>query len=989
MDDEDENARDSPSRHQLLIGLKKTVQGLLASHSTNVWSTYGGLTRACHHVQQILQHGFRTSVGFDDETDFWPFVQGLKWLSPVLSPSIERVNRMSQTLEADSKSRTWVQESLVEHNLSMQLRILVANKQHLQKHYHENALLCCPDYFKAVCICLQAVEQNKVALLADLDPSLLSGRRRASAVSNKTSETQPIKMRHRRSSQGEMLSIPPPFASPKRESPLSTCEDHAVPSDMVVSVSPEDTRNSAKSALKTVLKMSGSESPIDAQQDFNFYDSVHNDPLLNIEFQSGKTPKETKDRKASTSSSGSQRTSSIKSSEKDLLRRSQSSGQISGQPASNSESRTAQVLDSIFNDEEEIPSDNDKNKDSKALEISVGPESYSVRDDSIKNESLSKKGHKRSRSDVVFSVSTRNLKNSGQDSIDGQSTMPRTKQMDSTFHRNMSENIINDQNSFQHESLPSPRDSYFPRPVQGQSLIHYLSSQDFNTCANIDKENAHFSISEALIAAIEQMKWNHIISPPEKGYDQEECESDEEIQQLKQRIRLRRRERLKEKARGFPAFSDGKTDTATSSQSTSLSLHSSSEDSLALYTDSSDSSEDIDDQGIELTMTEGDENKSSLALIKSSGLSLSMASLYSDADIQKSNISAERHSSGADNGSSYLSAESVAISLLKKFSEKQLPKASDLDWLVSEQDAPQALLPLPTSKPISPDDGEHADMFRSTAQTRIRGNLEWAPPRAQIIFSIHPVPKRKIVLAKQNNRCAGCGMKVEPGYVKRFRYCEYLGKFFCQCCHSNSTMLIPGRILRKWDFRKFAVSNFARDLLVKIHSEPLFNIVDINPTLYRRVRQMESLREYRSQLIHLKTFLRICKHSGSLLKEVDKLPHHWVNEVHLYSLNDLEMIRSGQILNQVKNLVSTAINHVDDCAFCQGLGFICELCRDQRDVIFPFQLQTVTQCPDCHSCYHKSCFIPEKCPKCARIEARKIRLAEEKEKGELEEFDDG
>ena len=34
-------------------------------------------------------------------------------------------------------------------------------------------------------------------------------------------------------------------------------------------------------------------------------------------------------------------------------------------------------------------------------------------------------------------------------------------------------------------------------------------------------------------------------------------------------------------------------------------------------------------------------------------------------------------------------AESVAISLLKKFSEKQIPKASDLKWLVSETDAPQ------------------------------------------------------------------------------------------------------------------------------------------------------------------------------------------------------------------------------------------------------------------------------------------------------------
>ena len=39
----------------------------------------------------------------------------------------------------------------------------------------------------------------------------------------------------------------------------------------------------------------------------------------------------------------------------------------------------------------------------------------------------------------------------------------------------------------------------------------------------------------------------------------------------------------------------------------------------------------------------------------------------------------------------FSSAESVAISLIKKFSEKHLPKASDLDWLVSEQDAPQAV----------------------------------------------------------------------------------------------------------------------------------------------------------------------------------------------------------------------------------------------------------------------------------------------------------
>ena len=61
------------------------------------------------------------------------------------------------------------------------------------------------------------------------------------------------------------------------------------------------------------------------------------------------------------------------------------------------------------------------------------------------------------------------------------------------------------------------------------------------------KENAHFSISEALIAAIEQMKWNHIIAPTDiHREEREEEESDEEIKELRQRIRIRKREKLKE-----------------------------------------------------------------------------------------------------------------------------------------------------------------------------------------------------------------------------------------------------------------------------------------------------------------------------------------------------------------------------------------------------------------------------------------------------------
>lgn len=40
---------------------------------------------------------------------------------------------------------------------------------------------------------------------------------------------------------------------------------------------------------------------------------------------------------------------------------------------------------------------------------------------------------------------------------------------------------------------------------------------------------------------------------------------------------------------------------------------------------------------------------------------------------------------------SNFSAEAIALSLLSQFSEKRLPKASELDWLVSEKDVPQAV----------------------------------------------------------------------------------------------------------------------------------------------------------------------------------------------------------------------------------------------------------------------------------------------------------
>nr|KAF6476024.1 rubicon autophagy regulator [Rousettus aegyptiacus] len=481
----------------------------------------------------------------------------------------------------------------------------------------------------------------------------------------------------------------------------------------------------------------------------------------------------------------------------------------------------------------------------------------------------------------------------------------------------------------------------FRRPSEGQSLISYLSEQDFGSCADLEKENAHFSISESLIAAIELMKCNMMSQCLEEEEEEGE-DSDREIQELKQKIRLRRQQiRTKNMLPVYQETEHG------SFRVTSSSSQFSSRDS-AQFSDSG-SADEVDEVEIQ------------------------------DADIRRSTTS---NSKSLNSSQSYshcflhsTSAEAVAMGLLKQFEGMQLPAASELEWLVPEHDAPQKLLPIPDSLPISPDDGQHADIYK--LRIRVRGNLEWAPPRPQIIFNVHPAPTRKIAVAKQNYRCAGCGIRTDPDYIKRLRYCEYLGKYFCQCCHENAQVVIPSRVLRKWDFSKYYVSNFSKDLLIKIWNDPLFNVQDINSALYRKVKLLNQVRLLRIQLYRMKNMFKTCRLAKDLLDSFDTVPGHLTEDLHLYSLSDLTATRKGELGPRLAELTRAGAAHVERCMLCQAKGFICEFCQNEDDIIFPFQLHKCRTCEECKACYHKACFKSGSCPRCERLQARRELLAKQ------------
>lgn len=219
----------------------------------------------------------------------------------------------------------------------------------------------------------------------------------------------------------------------------------------------------------------------------------------------------------------------------------------------------------------------------------------------------------------------------------------------------------------------------------------------------------------------------------------------------------------------------------------------------------------------------------------------------------------------------------------------------------------------------------------------MRGNDEWAPPRAQIIFIVHEDQSFRKCMQKQKYRCAGCGSKIDIDMARRLvLYCHYFGKYFCKCCFSHKSINLPGYMLQKWDFHKYPVSYFALQLLDRISNEPLFNINDINPPLYKKVKKLRNLIDIRLQLYYLKIYITSCtQENESLIDEFKSFSHDHLlaDDLHVYSLNNLIEIQHGKLYEYLADLVSRSIEHIAHCDRCRAKGHYCQLCGPSSTLI--------------------------------------------------------
>ncbi|NWV35885.1 RUBIC protein, partial [Grantiella picta] len=932
---------------KLLGNLKTTVEGLVSISNPNVWSKYGGLERLCRDMHSILYHGLIHDKVCCRQKDYWQFVKDIRWLSPGSAHHLEKFISLQESGQRDPEgsgdqaiAQLWLQHSLQCHCLSAQLRPLLGNRQYIRKFYADTAFLLSDAHVTAMLQCLEAVEQNNPRLLAQIDTSMLTRKSdNPSPVTKSQSLTAlpaslciPAATCTQQRCFGSFSSLQHPASSGLSDRrPVSSCgsSNSSQPQECCPS-----TRSSSFSEGRSPLEQPSSVT--------HFHVPSPKDPFSPASEMSSSTTSQSED---TWTGSQDDPQSDVNDGPEylaigNLGRRGRacSSASTSSTKSSSSKlfsSSSSQKLDSVSSLGEQGASGGG----SRGLSL-LRRSSFSEGQSSAP-QGILKKSHVRSHSDT--NVTSGKLHESHGDPSGRGGPISASTQ---SSELSTPSSLYMEYDSGQYLSSG---EGMFRRPSEGQSLISYLSEQDFGSCADLEKENAHFSISESLIAAIELMKCNMM----SRQLEEEEEDSDKEIQELKQKIRIRRQQIRTRHL--FPTCQEMGSDSLVATDSGS---QFSSHGSMRLS--DSGSAEDVEEYEIR------------------------------DADIKRNPDSSRKSFLSSDSIShSFLnsnSAEAVAMGLLKQFEGMQLPAASELEWLVPEHDAPQKLLPIPDSLPISPDDGEHADIYK--LRIRVRGNLEWAPPRPQIIFNVHPAPTRKMAVTKQNYRCAGCGIRTDPGYIKRLRYCEYLGKYFCQCCHENAQTVIPSRILRKWDFSKYYVSNFSKDLLSKIWSDPLFNVQAINPALYQKVKALNQVRLLRIQLFHMKNMFKTCRLAKDLLDSFDMVPGHLTEDLHLYSLSDFSAIKTGDLVPRLTELLKAGSLHIDKCMLCQAKGFICEFCQNEDDIIFPFELNKCRTCEECKACYHKFCFKSTRCPRCERLQARRELMAKQSMESYISDYED-
>ncbi|XP_054827995.1 pleckstrin homology domain-containing family M member 3 [Eublepharis macularius] len=223
-------------------------------------------------------------------------------------------------------------------------------------------------------------------------------------------------------------------------------------------------------------------------------------------------------------------------------------------------------------------------------------------------------------------------------------------------------------------------------------------------------------------------------------------------------------------------------------------------------------------------------------------------------------------------------------------------------------------------------------------------------------------------LTAQSFKCAGCQRSIGLSNGKA-KVCSYSGWYYCCTCHVDDTFLIPARLVHNWDTSKYKVSKQAKEFLEYVYEEPLIDVQQENPMLYRHVEPLATVVRLRQQLKSLRAYLFSCR--AAVAEDLRRriFPREYLlQQIHLYSLADLQQVIEGKLAPFLGKVIKFASSHVYSCSLCSQKGFLCEICNN-GEILYPFEDISTSRCESCGALFHSECKVKSvPCPRCVRRE---------------------
>ncbi|KAJ3695640.1 hypothetical protein LUZ60_001017 [Juncus effusus] len=247
--------------------------------------------------------------------------------------------------------------------------------------------------------------------------------------------------------------------------------------------------------------------------------------------------------------------------------------------------------------------------------------------------------------------------------------------------------------------------------------------------------------------------------------------------------------------------------------------------------------------------------------------------------------------------------------------------------------------------------------------------------KISLIVEIKATKSVKQLLESQQYKCAGCYKPLDySGTVfdelartvgwsssSVSRVCEYTGQLYCATCHVGDVAVLPSRVLHKWDFALYPVSQLAKAYLESIYDQPMLCVSAVNPFLFSKVPALLHIMTQRKKISLMLPYIT-CPFKNSVERGLGA--RRYLLECNdFFALRDLVDLSKGAFSGlpvMVATIHKRVLEHItQQCLVCYDAGVPCaarQSCDDPFSLIFPFQEAEAEKCASCGSIYHTNCF---------------------------------